>query len=72
MANITIPVDDELRLKMEKYPWVNWSEVARSAVFEQYALYGAIQRYNELLKDSELTEDVAFELGEAAKQRMRG
>lgn len=29
MASVTFAIDDELKSKLEKFPWVNWSEVAR-------------------------------------------
>ena len=29
MASITFAVDEELKSRLEKFPWVNWSEVAR-------------------------------------------
>ena len=35
MPNLTLFVTDELKKKMEKYPEVTWSEVAREAI-EKY------------------------------------
>ncbi len=29
MASIIAPMDDELRARIDKFPWINWSEVAR-------------------------------------------
>jgi len=29
MASVTFAVDEELKSRLEKFPWVNWSEVAR-------------------------------------------
>ena len=41
MASITLAIDEELKSRMDKFPWVNWSEVAREEsnkkrIFEEY------------------------------------
>jgi hypothetical protein len=38
MASITFAVDEELKPRMERFPWVNWSEIARENLLEKEKL----------------------------------
>ncbi|MDP1695851.1 MAG: hypothetical protein Q8L29_02990 [archaeon] len=60
MTNITLAVPDELRKEMEKFPEMNWSEIARAAIKKRILL---LKQIKELTKDSELTEEDAIRLG---------
>ena len=47
MVSITIPLDDKLFDEIARFPWVNWSEVAREAllkreIFERYIKTGTV------------------------------
>ena len=47
MVSVTISLDDELKAKIERFPWVNWSEIARENVlkkeiFEKFIKTGTI------------------------------
>ncbi|WP_048065946.1 hypothetical protein [Methanosarcina acetivorans] len=47
MATITLPVPDELYMRMEHFSWVKWSEVARNSIrkreiFEKYLRSGEL------------------------------
>lgn len=35
MACITVPLDKKLKNRIKKYPWINWSEVAREEVLKK-------------------------------------
>jgi hypothetical protein len=60
MTSLTLSVTKELRKKMEKFPEINWSEVARQSIIQKLSL---LEKMNSLLKNSELTEKDAIELG---------
>lgn len=60
MTNITLAVPDELRKEMEKFPEINWSEIARAAIKKRILL---LKQIKEFTKDSELTEEDAIGLG---------
>lgn len=67
MPNITISVSEELYTTIKKHKQVRWSEVARSAM----ALYAKkLSLLDKLLKDSELTEEDAIEIGKKIKRGM--
>ena len=61
MPTVTINIDDDLKDRMEDYPEINWSEVARSAFEEKIDDLAMMER---LSSDSELTEDDVDELAE--------
>jgi hypothetical protein len=60
MTNITLAVPDELKKEMEKFPEINWSEIARAAIKKRILL---LKQIKEFTKDSELTEEDAIRLG---------
>lgn len=60
MTSLTLSVTEELRKKMEKFPEINWSEVARQSIIQKLSL---LEKMNRLLKNSRLTEKDAIELG---------
>jgi len=60
MVNITLSIPEELKSEMEKFPEINWSEVARAAIRKKAIL---LREFNNLLKENEFTEEDAIELG---------
>lgn len=66
MPNMTLAIPDELRNKMERFPEMNWSEVARQAITEKVRILSEMDR---LLSKSTLTEDDALILGRKINKR---
>jgi L-aminopeptidase/D-esterase-like protein len=60
MANITLPVSEELKNKMEQFPEINWSEVARQTIKEKAVQLAILKA---IATKSKLTEKDALELG---------
>jgi hypothetical protein len=60
MVSITLSVPEELKHKMDEFPEMNWSAVARNAIEEKIFL---LEKMNFLLSKSKLTEKDAIELG---------
>ena len=67
MANLTLAIPEDLRAKMAKFPEINWSEVARRAIFEKMEV---LEWMNYLLADSKLTEYDAIRIGRQIKKRV--
>lgn len=47
MVSITVSIDEETKARMERFPWVNWSEVGREEllkkdIFEEYIRTGKL------------------------------
>ncbi len=60
MTTMTLAVPEELKQKMEEFPEINWSAVAREAIKVKINM---LQKFKQFSKDSELTEKDALELG---------
>ena len=60
MVNLTLSVSEELKRKMETFPEINWSEIARAAITKRILL---LQEMNKILSKSEMTEENAIRLG---------
>ena len=69
MANVSLTVPEELKAKMEKFPWINWSEVSREEAIEREKLNEDFEEFNRIVSKSKLTEEDAMRL---AKEVNRG
>lgn len=59
MANITVSVDDDLKDMMDKYPEINWSEVARQSFKKKIE---DLELMDKLTSDSKLTKEDVEEI----------
>jgi len=60
MTNITLSVTDDIKREMEKFPEINWSEIARAAIRKRVEL---LKKFREFTRESKMTEEDALELG---------
>jgi len=60
MTTITLAVDDEMKQKMNTFPEINWSAVARQAFSQKLEDLEFLKRFKE---KSKLTEADALHLG---------
>lgn len=67
MTNLTLSIPDDLKAKMNRFPEINWSEVARQAIMEKTRV---LDRMQILLSHSKLTEHDALTIGREIKQRV--
>lgn len=67
MANLTLAIPNELKAKMNRFPEINWSEVARQAIAEKTRV---LEKMQQLLSKSTLTEEEAVALGRQIKKRV--
>ena len=61
MVNITLSISPELKKEMEKFPEINWSEVARNSIKQKIIELNFLK---ELTMDSELTPEEASKMGQ--------
>ena len=69
MANVSLTVPDELKVKMDKITWINWSVVAREEAIKREMLHEDFEEFNRIVSKSKLTEEDAMRL---AKEVNRG
>ena len=67
MTNLTLSIPDDLKVKMGRFPEINWSEVARQAIMEKTRV---LERMQSLLSHSKLTEEDTLKIGREIKRRM--
>lgn len=60
MTTMTLAVPSELKHKMESFPEMNWSEVARQAFMQRIKDLEFLKKFK---SDSTLTEEDALRLG---------
>ncbi len=72
MTTMTLAVADEMKQKMNSFPEMNWSEVARQAFSQKLEDLEFLQKFK---AKSKLTEDDAMRLGsevsKAVSQKLR-
>ena len=60
MANLTLSVPDELKEMMEKFPEINWSEVARNSIKKKIVQLNFLKGFR---IDSEISPEDALKFG---------
>lgn len=61
MTNITLSIPPELKAEMEKFPEINWSEVARNSIKQKIVELNFMKG---LTMDSEITAEDALKMGQ--------
>ena len=67
MVTITLAVPEELKVKMDGFPEMNWSEVARQAFMQKVTDLEFLKRFKE---KSTFTDDDALRLGKAVSKSL--
>jgi predicted transcriptional regulator len=57
MATMTLSLPDELKDKMDKIDWINWSSVARHAFVQKIEDYKKMQQIKKVREISQIPED---------------
>ena len=67
MTTMTLAVPAELKKKMETFPEINWSEVARQAFIQKIE---DLEFLRKLTSKSTFTEEEALELGKELSEKL--
>ena len=67
MANITLSIPEDLKKEMEKFPEINWSEVARDSIKKKIVQLSFLKGFR---MDSEITPDEALKLGKEVSRSL--
>ncbi len=67
MVTMTLAVPKELKQKMESFPEINWSEIARQAFKQKIQDLEFLKRFK---AESTLTEKEALELGAELSKKL--
>ncbi len=67
MVRLTVPIPGELKTEMDRHPEINWSEIAKEAIYDKLIL---LKKMDALLETSTLTEEDALELGKLINKKV--
>ena len=67
MTNITFSIPPDLKIEMEMFPEINWSEVAHSAIKQKLADLKFLRAFK---SESEITIEDAERLGRELSQKL--
>ena len=70
MPNITISVPKDLKVRMNKFPEINWSKLTRMLLSQKIERLELLKELNEMLADSNLTDSDCLELGKKLKKEI--
>jgi len=70
MASVTFAIDKDLKPRLDKFPWVNWSETARQELIKRDKLDKAVEQFKELAAKSDLSKDDAKDLADKISKSM--
>ena len=68
MVSMTIPLEESFSNELEKFSWINWSELAREELIKQEERIKLFEKLEELTKNSTLTDDDIIELSKKARK----
>ncbi|MEA3378381.1 MAG: hypothetical protein U9Q69_01955 [Nanoarchaeota archaeon] len=71
MASVTFAIPKDVKLGIKELSWVNWSEAAREELVSDIKRSKALQKLDELFKDSKITDEDCLMLGRQLKKDMR-
>jgi hypothetical protein len=67
MVSITLSVPEEMKKEMDKFPEINWSEIARQTIQKRL---GMLKQFQEFTRDSTLTQEDALRLGKEVNKSL--
>ena len=70
MTSVTLTISDDIKAELKKFSWINWSEVAREAFLKKLKRDEAFKRFDEILENSEMTDELASKFGDELKKRV--
>jgi len=68
MVSITLSIPVEIKQKMEKFAWLNWSALAREAFVKRMKQLEALEKLENDVANSELTDKECIKLGRDLKE----
>jgi len=63
MVSVALKISDEFKALIDKFPWINWSELAREELAKEIPKAEALEKVKQIVSKSTFTEKDALELG---------
>lgn len=68
MVSVTFSIDEASKHDMDKFSWVNWSDVARKIFLKGIEKQERLEKLNNILQNSELTDEDILKLSKKARK----
>ncbi len=68
MVSITLSIPGELKQKMDKFAWLNWSALAREAFIKRMKQLEILDKFEKDFEKSKLTDKDCIKLGRELRQ----
>ena len=70
MVSVTLSIPMEVKQKMDKFEWLNWSALAREAFIKKMRQLEVLEKFERDFEKSELTDEDCVVLGRKLKKEM--
>jgi len=70
MVTITLSIPEEIKAKMEKFAWLNWSAIAREAFIKRMKQMEILSKFERDFEKSKLSDEDCIRLGRELRQSM--
>lgn len=70
MVSVTLSIPVEVKQKMDKFEWLNWSALAREAFIKKMRQLEVLEKFERDFEKSELTDEDCVVLGRKLKKEM--
>lgn len=70
MVTITLSLPEEVKKRMDRFEWLNWSAIAREAFLKRMKQIEILEKFNKDFEKSKLSDDECVKLGRELRQAM--
>lgn len=71
MAEFVVKIPEEMIKRMTGFSEINWSKIAQRAIFEEYRKLSVIRLFDDLFKNSKLTDEDCLKLGKEVNHAVK-
>ena len=70
MPTVTLSIPEDVKKKMEKFEWLNWSALAREAFLKKMRQLEILDKFEKDFEKSKLIDGECIKLGRELKKSM--
>jgi hypothetical protein len=70
MPTVTLSIPEDVKKKMEKFAWLNWSALARDAFVKKMRQLEVLEKFEKDFEKSKLTDEDCIKLGRELRKLM--
>ena len=63
MVSVTLSIPEEIKKKMDRFAWLNWSALARETFIKKMKQLEVLEKFEKDFEKSELTDEDCIQLG---------